>query len=131
MLAEMLKLIDDLEVYDQSKGVQPVLVLDGHQSRMKLPFLQYINDPAHPWTVCLGVPYGTHIWQVADSLELKGSFKIAFTRAKAEYLAHCGLFQQKFKKPILYHWYGWHGTIVLDASKRPVELSWIADDGYP
>jgi hypothetical protein len=97
ILAEMLKLINELKVYNQSKGVQPVLVLDGHQSRMKFPFLQYINDPAHPWTVCLGVPYDTHIWQFADSLEFDLCFKIALTQAKAEYLSHCGLLQHRIK----------------------------------
>jgi hypothetical protein len=88
MLAAMLELIDREAVYDQSSRKQPVLVLDGHGSRMKLPFLKYISDPAHPWTVCLGFPYGTHIWQVGDAPELNGCFKTALYRSKREYLQY-------------------------------------------
>jgi hypothetical protein len=25
-------------------------------------FLDYIHKKEHPWAVCIGVPYGTHIW---------------------------------------------------------------------
>ena len=32
--------------------------------------------------VCIGVPYGTSLWQVADSKEQNGSFKIAISKAK-------------------------------------------------
>jgi hypothetical protein len=32
--------------------------------------------------MCIGVPYGTHIWQVADSSELNGAFKMDLTDAK-------------------------------------------------
>jgi hypothetical protein len=88
MLAAMLELIDREGVYDRSDGKQPVLILDGHGSRMKLPFLKYINDKSHPWTVCLGVPYGTHIWQVGDAPELNGCFKTALYRSKREYLEY-------------------------------------------
>jgi hypothetical protein len=83
----MLKLIDSQNVYKQKDGLQPVLVLNGHHSRLKLPFLKYINNPDHLWTVCLGAPYGTHIWQVVDSSELNGFFKIALSKAKVEYLS--------------------------------------------
>jgi hypothetical protein len=34
------------------------------------------------------VPYGTHIWQVADACELIDSFKINLAKAKREYLKH-------------------------------------------
>ncbi len=51
---------------------------------MELPFLQYIHDNAHPWVVCIGVPYGTHLWQVADSSELNRAFKMGLTKAKNE-----------------------------------------------
>jgi hypothetical protein len=34
------------------------------------------------------VPYGTHIWQVADAPQLNGSFKIQLTKAKREYLKY-------------------------------------------
>jgi hypothetical protein len=128
MLMEMLKLLDDLNVYDRSNGKLPVLILDGHHSRMKLPFLKYINDSDHQWSVCLGVPYGTHIWQVADSSELNGNFKIALTKAKAEYLQHKETINQKFVPtdiiPLLNM--AWEGTFNrVDTARRAVlERGW-------
>ena len=44
-----------LRTYD----VKPFLLFDGHQSRLGLTFLQYINTPSDYWVVCIGVPYGT------------------------------------------------------------------------
>lgn len=67
ILADMLHEIDKNNLYDRSEGAVPFLLLDGHHSRTKLPFLEYITDPEHEWMVCVGVPYGTHLWQVADS----------------------------------------------------------------
>jgi hypothetical protein len=29
------------------------------------------------WFVCLGAPYGTHIWQVADLSQMNGAYKMA------------------------------------------------------
>jgi hypothetical protein len=69
MLAEMLKVIGNCNLYDLHDKIHPVLLLDGHHSYLKLPLLEFINDDSHKWAVCLGAPYGTHIWQVADSLE--------------------------------------------------------------
>ena len=61
-------------------------MLDGHKSRLELPFLQYINTPRDHWVVCIGVPYGTALWQVGDSKEQNGSFNIAMYRAKKDLL---------------------------------------------
>ena len=88
MLVEMLSTIDKLGLYTRENGSSPFLLIDGHQSRLQLPFLDYINDANHRWMVCVGVPYATHIWQVADSSELNGTFKVALTKAKREYLKH-------------------------------------------
>jgi hypothetical protein len=44
--------------------------------------LDNINSPDHGWCCCFGVPYGTHILQVADSEQLNGSFSMAFAKAK-------------------------------------------------
>jgi hypothetical protein len=82
MLAAMLKEMDKKEIFDRSTGILPTLLLDGHQSRMQTPFLEYANNPDHRWVICLGVPYGTHIWQVADSSQMNGAFKMALTVAK-------------------------------------------------
>ena len=86
ILADSLAHIDSFDVFDRSTGKIPFLLLDGHNSRFDLPFLEYIMDDAHRWTVCIGVPYGTAIWQVADSKEQNGSYKIALTRAKKQML---------------------------------------------
>jgi hypothetical protein len=85
ILRALLEVLDEYEVFDRSTGLQPVLLLDGHQSRMKLHFLLFINAN-HLWTVYLGVPYGTHIWQVGDAPQLNGCFKMAPAKAKRKYL---------------------------------------------
>jgi hypothetical protein len=96
MLAKMLELMDELKNFDRSNGVQPFLLLDWHHSRTRLPFLKYINDDNHPWMVCIGVPYGTHLWQVADAPQLNGSFKQNLTKAKREYIKFKELDNKKF-----------------------------------
>jgi hypothetical protein len=79
----MLKHLDDLQVFPRKDdGPTPFSLLDGHHSRMELPFMDYIHDPLHKWVVCIGVPYATHLWQVADSSEQNGSFKMECNRAK-------------------------------------------------
>lgn len=85
LLIKMLTYIDKKGLFPRVSNERPFLLLDGHQSRTKLEFLEYITDDNHAWCCCLGVPYGTHIWQPADSSELNGSFKIAFSKAKIEY----------------------------------------------
>jgi hypothetical protein len=62
----MLKFMDDFHLFDRSV-CKPFLLLDGHGN----PFLKYINDSNHEWVCCIGVPYATHIWQLADASELK------------------------------------------------------------
>jgi hypothetical protein len=76
LLAAMLEGMDQCNWFDRSEGKTPFLLLDWHQSRFQLPFLCYINNEAHLWMVCLGDPYGTHIWQVGDSSEQNGCFKM-------------------------------------------------------
>ena len=80
MTSEILRdAIADLDLHDvipQRPGLSPFLLLDGHGSRFQLPFLQYINNPEHPWVVCIGVPYGTSFWQVGDSTEQNGCYKM-------------------------------------------------------
>lgn len=83
LLTEMLKAIDDAEVFDrEGTGINPFLLLDGHGSRFDLDFLQYINAAATKWHCSIGLPYGTSYWQVGDSSEQNGSFKMALTKAK-------------------------------------------------
>jgi len=77
ILADMLKWIDSFGVFPRVPGgPTPFLLLDGHGSRLSVPFLKYINDPTHKWVVCIGVPNGTSIWQVGDSNEQNGCYKM-------------------------------------------------------
>ena len=82
ILADMLAYLDKMEIYDRNEGISPFLLLDGHHSRMEPPFLEYINNPDTEWFVCIGVPYGSHIWQVADSSQCNGAYKTAFAKYK-------------------------------------------------
>jgi hypothetical protein len=77
LLAKMLEQIDSYILFPHSEedGV-PFLLVDRHHSRTHLPFLKYITDDAHRWKVCIGVPYGMHIWQPQDSTEFNGTFKM-------------------------------------------------------
>jgi hypothetical protein len=59
-----------------------MLIVDGHQSRLDPKFVVYINNKAHEWRVCLGVPYATVLWQVGDASEQNGKFKIEWTKVK-------------------------------------------------
>jgi hypothetical protein len=88
ILTCLLKEIDQHNVFDRQNGTKPLLLLDGHHSRMDLEFLEYINQPGNEWCVCIGVPYGTHLWQVADSSQINGKFKIELTKEKCEYMKY-------------------------------------------
>ncbi len=45
-------------------------------------FLDYINNPSSKWTVCIGMPYGTNLWQVGDSSQQNGAYKMCLTVEK-------------------------------------------------
>lgn len=83
-LTEIFRRIDKLKLYEEDRrdGMIPFCLLDGHHSRFDLNFLQYINGPQHKWNVCIGVPYGKAFWQVGDSPEQNGKFKMELTTAK-------------------------------------------------
>ena len=84
ILREIFRRLDALKLYDEDrkKGLIPFALLDCHQSRFDLDFLLYINDTATKWNVCLGVPYGTALWQVGDASEQNGSFKMSLSVEK-------------------------------------------------
>ena len=77
-------MLDVLEIFDRTFGISPTLLLNGHGSRLHITFLQYVNDPAHLWVVLIGVPYGTSIWQVWDSNEKNGAYKMALALTKKD-----------------------------------------------
>jgi hypothetical protein len=83
LLKSMLERMDSLNLFPRVQGGPlPFLLLDGHGSRFQLPFMRYIGDEEHKWKVCIGVPNGTAHWQVGDSAEQNGSWKMATTRDK-------------------------------------------------
>lgn len=83
ILKEDFETLDKLGVFPRHDGVTPFSLLDAHNSRVELPFLTYITTPPHEWVVTIGTPYGTAYWQVGDSKEQNGSFKMAITQAKS------------------------------------------------
>jgi hypothetical protein len=53
------------------------LLLDGHGSHFELPFLAYVKTPKSKWTVCIGVPNSTNLWQVGGSSQQNGAYKMS------------------------------------------------------
>ena len=69
ILVDICATLDHLKVFDRSTGAMPFFLLDGHQSCIELPFLEYVNHINHLWCACLGVPYGNDLWQAGDPEE--------------------------------------------------------------
>jgi hypothetical protein len=69
---------------DRSDGVNPCLLCDGHGSCFEEPSLEYIHESNTPWRCCIGVSYGASLWQVEDSQEQNGTFKIGSKKSKSE-----------------------------------------------
>ena len=46
-----------------------------------------MNEKKTEWAVCIGVPYGTSLWQVGDSSQQNGAYKMALTVAKRELMS--------------------------------------------
>ena len=83
ILVKILEYFDKIELFKRYPGGPiPMLIVDGHQSRLDPRFVTYINDKTHEWRVCLGVPYATVLWQVGDASEQNGKFKIEWTKVK-------------------------------------------------
>ena len=77
ILADMMKWLDrHLQLPRIEGGPTPCILLDDHQSRLDLPFLSYVYSPHHRWKALIGIPNGTSLWQVRDSVEQNGCFKM-------------------------------------------------------
>ena len=76
ILTDILATLDHMDMFDRTGGVSPFLLIDGHHSRFKLPFLRYICNPLHLWAVFISVPYDTALWQVGDAPEQNGSLNM-------------------------------------------------------
>ena len=86
VLTQVFQHLDAYEIFKEERenGLVPFVLLDGHQSRFELEFLKYVNGSDHKWNVCIGVPYGTSLWQVGDSNQQNGKFKILVSKKKRE-----------------------------------------------
>ena len=85
LLTDMLRRIDKIGVFPRLQDQPtPFLLLDGHGSRLEVPFLSYVNNPRHKWVVCIGVPNGTSLWQVSDSTEQNGCYKMYCSEYKTK-----------------------------------------------
>ena len=93
ILVEILQHLDTHGVTNQIEGdPPPCLIVDGHGSRLSVPFLHYINNldengekvpgANHRWKVYIGLPNGTAFWQIADSSYINGRFKVQMRREK-------------------------------------------------
>ena len=47
ILVDIYSMLDHLKVFDRRDGAIPFFLLDGHSSRVDLPFLEYVNNPKH------------------------------------------------------------------------------------
>ncbi|CAJ1938512.1 unnamed protein product [Cylindrotheca closterium] len=93
ILKKALETLDELGVYPRTRqGPTPMFLFDGHDSRLQVPFLKYINSEdefQNPlWIGCIRLPNGTAKWQVGDSVQQNGSFKMAMTREKKRLNLH-------------------------------------------
>jgi hypothetical protein len=52
----MLKWMDGRKLFNGCDGVDPLLIVDRHSSRMMGPFLKFVNDPEHLWNAMLDIP---------------------------------------------------------------------------
>jgi hypothetical protein len=82
ILTDILRTLDKIEVFSHKNEKRPFLLVDGHSTRFDIEFLEYINDPTHRWSVCIGVPYGTCLWQVGNSVHQNGQFKVKVTKKR-------------------------------------------------
>ena len=77
ILTEALKYLDKLNVFKwRQDGPTPFGLLDGHGSRIQLPFLECINsstpDEQRKWMFTLGNLNATDVWQVGDRCHNNG-----------------------------------------------------------
>ena len=58
-------------------------------SRFSTMFLEYITNQDHLWKVSIGVLYGTSLWQIGNSYQQNGRFKIALAAYKKHLVDKC------------------------------------------
>lgn len=81
-MVEIYKHLDRLEVFDHTVAT-PVVLTDGHSTRLEPIFLRYCLNEVHRWLTVLGVPYQTNIWQWLDGSQGFGALKHFLRRVLA------------------------------------------------
>jgi hypothetical protein len=132
ILTDCLRVMDDLDLFPRvAGGPTPVLLIDGHQSRFDLDFLAYIHDKDHLWVVCLGLPHATHYWQVGDSSEQNGAYKIncrerinQLIRYKQEHGMPLRIGRDEVLPIVVY---AWDRSFAIEANNRKafIERGWL------
>jgi hypothetical protein len=85
ILMRIFEYMDELEIIPRVPGgPSPCVVMDGHGSRLDDIFLDYVLNENHRWYIGLGAPNATDIWQVGDSSEQNGTYKMYLSRGKEE-----------------------------------------------
>ena len=83
-----------------SGGPIPYVLFDAHDTHLQVPYPVRVNrriiydDPA--WMSSIGLPNGTAVWQLGDSSEQNGSYKMAMTSEKDALV----LYKQRMEMPI-------------------------------
>jgi len=83
----VLKHLDNLGIYDLTEhGPISFLLLDAHDFRLQQPFLSYVNSKHElgqlMWVACIGLTNATQKWQVGDSNEQNGCWKMSWYKEK-------------------------------------------------
>jgi hypothetical protein len=77
--------------------ITPLVILDGHPSRMDSKFLTYTNKVSSKWTAVLRAWYGTSKLQLHDDAAKNGTFKSALANTKKD------VFEEEDKWLTSYH----------------------------
>jgi len=88
ILKQVFERLDNMGMYERVDGRVPMALFDAHDLRLQVPFLQYINDKNHIWKFCIGLPNGTHKWQVGDSKQQNGRWKIEWYKEKDDLVSY-------------------------------------------
>jgi hypothetical protein len=84
ILADCLKYLDQNNDFARTGLLKLFLLLDGHNSRYDLNFLEYIWNKDYRRSAGIGLPYAAHIWQVGDSRHQNGNYKRELSIAKEQ-----------------------------------------------
>ena len=59
------------DMFDQSTGLRPFLLLGGHGSRLELEFPEYISTEESKWFVGIGLPNGRSVTRITRMVALR------------------------------------------------------------